>query len=76
MASDSRHRLALRRIDAHTRAKVCRRINRNTLGWYRLPGGESFSFNGRDLENNPPLRKAFTQAVLLAEHSARNVTWN
>lgn len=76
MRSESRQRLALRRTDAHNRAKTVRRINRNTLGWYRLPDGDAFAFNATDLEHNPDLRRAFTQAVLLAETSSRNVTWN
>ena len=76
MASEARHRLAIRRTAANARSKVERRINRNTLGWYRMPDGGSFAFNGHDLEHNEDLRRAFTQAVLLAETSARNVTWN
>ena len=76
MASDSRQRLALRKTTANTRAKAARRIDRNLLGWYRLQDVSSFAFTGHDLECNEDLRRAFVQAVILAETSSRNVTWN
>jgi hypothetical protein len=72
----SRARLAIRRTASNERAKVARRISRNTLGWYRIEGGEPFAFNATDLEHNDGLRAAYVQAVLLTQTACRNVTWN
>jgi len=76
MTPTARQRQAIRRTAAFERARVERRIDRNKLGQYRLPNGDWFRFSAADLEANEELQRAYVQAVLLAETTCRNATWN